>query len=162
YVGERYYNYIINIKALEKRLYKEFSEIQSNERGKIRIGIALWRGSILLPELLPIFTANYPDIEVSITEGKSKFLSKELINDDIDFSIMNLPTTMDYSRLNYEILMEEEILFAGNVNHPLVKRMKSNKKESDKYPLFDLRSIKDELLILTGPGQNLTSAILHY
>ena len=161
YTGERYYAYVMQYISLDKQLKKEFSEIKIDQRGNIRFGLALWRGSCLLPDILPSFTSEYPNIELNITEGKSNFLVGELVNEKLDFAIMNLPPEMDYSKLTYEILMEEEILLMGNINHPLVRKTVSIEDKSKEYPFIDLAQLKDELFILTKPGQNLTSAIMH-
>ncbi|WP_040979474.1 LysR family transcriptional regulator [Oceanobacillus jeddahense] len=162
YTGERYYQYILQIMTLEKQLQKEFSEIQSSNRGKIRFGLAIWRGTSLLPEILPFFTTTHPNIEIDITEGKSNFLIRELLNEKIDFAVMNLPTDMDFSKLTYDTLMEEEILLVGNKDHPLVKKTKSKADNLKKYPTIDISILEPELFIITKPGQNLTSAILHH
>ncbi|MFP3637417.1 LysR family transcriptional regulator substrate-binding protein, partial [Bacillus sp. SIMBA_033] len=76
---------------------------------KIRIGLALWRGSCLLPDILPSFIDKYPNIEVCITEGKSNFLVSELLTEKLDFAVMNLPTNMDFSKLTYDTIMQEQI-----------------------------------------------------
>ncbi|WP_282173397.1 LysR family transcriptional regulator substrate-binding protein [Cytobacillus firmus] len=162
YTGERYYNYLMQIIQLDKQLQKEFSEIQNNDRGKIRLGLALWRGSCLLPDILPSFTEKYPNIEVDIIEGKSNFLVSELLTEKLDFAVMNLPTNMDFSKLTYDTLMEEQILFVGNKNHPLVEQARSSQINSNGYPFIDIAHLEDELFIITKPGQNLTSAILHH
>ncbi|WP_197204436.1 LysR family transcriptional regulator [Cytobacillus firmus] len=136
YTGERYYNYLMQIIQLDKQLQKEFSEIQNNDRGKIRLGLALWRGSCLLPDILPSFTEKYPNIEVDIIEGKSNFLVSELLTEKLDFAVMNLPTNMDFSKLTYDTLMEEQILFVGNKNHPLVEQARSSQINSSGYPFL--------------------------
>ena len=161
HIGERYYTYVMQYISLDIQLQKEFSEIQNNERGKIRLGLALWRGSCLLPDILPSFTSKYPKIEVNITEGKSNFLVSELINEKLDFAIMNLPPEMDYEKLTYETLKQEEILLAGNIDHPLIKQLDNNYGNSNQYPFIDLAQLEDELFIITKPGQNLTTAIMH-
>ena len=162
YTGERYYKYIMQIITLDKQLQKEFSEIQTNERGKIRLGLALWRGSNILPEILPSFTSKHPNIEVNITEGKSNFLVTELITEKLDFAIMNLPTNMDFSKLTYDTLMQEQILLIGNISHPLVKQAVGSQDNSNGYPFIDIAQLVNELFIITKPGQNLTSAILQH
>ncbi|MER3114052.1 LysR family transcriptional regulator [Bacillus altitudinis] len=162
YTGERYYSYIMQIITLDKQLQKEFSEIQNNERGKIRIGLALWRGSCLLPDILPSFIDKYPKIEVCITEGKSNFLVSELLTEKLDFAVMNLPTNMDFSKLTYDTIMQEQILFAGNKDHPIIKQSSSSQDYSNEYPYIDIAKLENELFIMTKAGQNLTSAILHY
>ncbi|WP_235761791.1 LysR family transcriptional regulator [Oceanobacillus alkalisoli] len=162
YMGERYYTYIMQIMTLDKQIQKEFSEIQANERGKVKIGLALWRGTNILPDILPTFSSKYPNIEVSITEGKSDFLVNELLSERLDFAIMNLPTNMDFTKLTYDTLIQEQILLAGNKNHELVKEAESIQDDSNGYLFIDTARLVNELFIITKTGQNLTKAILQH
>ena len=159
HTGERYYKYGIKVMELEKQLQREFTEICRDERGEIKFGLALWRGSHILPLILPYFKNVYPNITVSITEGKSQFLINELINERIDFALMNLPLYMDFSKIQYDILMEEEILLAGNINHPLVSQTIATKDCVSKFPSIDIKDLEEELFVITKQGQNLTNAI---
>lgn len=162
YMGERYYKYIMQIRKLDKHLQKEFSEIQANERGKVRLGLALWRGTNILPDILPSFASKYPKIEVRVTEGKSDFLVAELLAERIDFAIMNLPTNMDFSNLTYDTLILEQILLVGNKSHPLVQEAERIQGNSNGYPYMDTARLVNELLIITKPGQNSTKSILQH
>ena len=159
YTGERYNRYVMEVMALGKKLEKEFSEIQNKERGKVNFGVASWRGSCILPEIIPVFTANHPKIEVSFLEGRSALLINALINEKIDFAIMNLNPSMDFTHLNYEIIMQEHIMLAGNDAHPLVIEALSKPRPKRQYPHFDITRIKNEQLFLTKPGQGLTTAV---
>ena len=52
YAGERYLAYVQDLFNLDRRMQQEFSDITQNRRGKIRLGIAYWRGSNVLPQVL--------------------------------------------------------------------------------------------------------------
>ncbi|MCH1951261.1 LysR family transcriptional regulator [Enterocloster sp. OA13] len=154
YAGEQYLKYISEVDRLDKQMIKELSELKTNKRGRLKIGLALWRSSCILPEILPIFNTRYPDIELTLMEGNSEYLVSNLLKNRMDVCIMNPIATLDYSNLDYEIIMEEKIYLAANRNHHLVSRY-SHDTVSDP-PYFDVRLIENERLFLTKPGQNLT------
>lgn len=161
YTGERYLQYVQKVLALDNQLEKEFSELKDGARGKVSIGLAFWRSSCMLPEILPVFSTKYPYIEVNVMEGKSSFLEHELDHDRLDFAIMNLSPTADYSKLNYDIIMQERILLAGNSNHPLIKNYQPNSYDGP-FPHFHITDLINEQFYLTKQGQNLTTMILQY
>jgi len=162
YTGERYYRYIKEVIALDKKLQIEFSEINETERGVVNLGLALWRGSVLLPEILPKFVNDHPYIEIKLTEGISSFLTGEIINEKLDFAIMNLPMDMDFKNLSFDTLAEEEILLVGNEESPFVQKALQQNDVKGYHPYLDIKTIHDELFILTKHGQNLTRSIHHH
>lgn len=163
YAGERYLEYVTTVAKLDKQLQKEFSEIRKNDRGKITLGLALWRSSYMLPEVLPSFFLTYPNIEVKVVEGKSSFLVNELLKDRLDLCILNPVPNLDYQNLDYEVLMNERILLLSHADHPIVKRFCPDGLVSDSshgfFPHIDISLIENERFFLTKDGQNLTLTI---
>ena len=92
YAGERYYDYVKRLQLMEQRLTREFEDIRADDSGEIRLGIAQWRGAILLPRLLPRFHKVYPRVDVSITEGRASQVETALTQGKLDFCLMNLPS----------------------------------------------------------------------
>lgn len=177
YYGERYLSYLNQSIRLEQNMQKEFRDIQNEQQGKIRFGLALWRGSVLLPLVLPVFSKRFPLVEYSFVEGRSSFLQKELLNGNLDFSIMNMPESINYDYLVSEEITQERILLAGRKDHPLVeaalRASRSNAgglyeaagsgnsapdigSKAGILPHFDVRLLADETVFLTSAGQNLT------
>lgn len=62
-------------------------DIKKNRRGELRIGVSHTRGQAILPLLLPRFNRLYPHAELSIVEGSSRELEKELERGEIDVLI---------------------------------------------------------------------------
>lgn len=157
YYGERYLSYLNQSIRLEQNMQKEFRDIQNEQQGKIRFGLALWRGSVLLPLVLPVFSKRFPLVEYSFVEGRSSFLQKELLNGNLDFSIMNMPESINYDYLVSEEITQERILLAGRKDHPLVEAaLGASRCSTDILPHFDVRLLADETVFLTSAGQNLT------
>lgn len=162
FAGERYYRYVLDMQRMDKDLHKEFQDISNQQRGRIRLGIALWRGACLLPDIFPQFHAQYPGIEIELFEGRSNQLEKALINDNIDLAVMNLPQSLDYAKLTCETIFEEPILLAAPSRHPEVQKLLADCRYIGPYPVAPLDFILHFPLILTKPGQNLTVQIMSF
>lgn len=157
YAGERYYQYVISTKKQYENIRKELSDIANQKSGLIRLGVALWRGSVLLPHVYPSFHEKYPKIRLELFEGRANQVINALGNDNIDLAVMNLPRSMNYEKLSCEILHEEKILLAAPAHHPYVQAALAGQTNSAcTHPRITLDILNHIPLILTKPGQNLT------
>lgn len=161
YTGERYYQYVQQLMRLDENVRREFQDIKSETSGRLRLGVALWRGGCLLPDIFPAFHKQYPDIHLELVEGNSKQLESALMNEKIDLAVMNLPKTLNYEQLTCEILREERILLAAPTEHPSVQRVLRAGTYIDNYPVAPLSLLNQLPVILTKPAQNLTVEVLH-
>ncbi len=161
YTGERYYQYVLQLMKLDENVRKEFQDIKNQVSGRLRLGVALWRGACLLPDVFPFFHQQYPDIHIELLEGRSVQLESALMNDKIDLAVMNLPRTLDYGKLTCEIICEERILIAAPTKHPYVQSLLNNCEFLGSHPIATLELLKHVPLILTKPGQNLTHEVMH-
>lgn len=65
-------------------MWNEFNDLTNNQRGKLMIGIDFTRSRTLMPQVISAFNAEYPNIEVRLTEGTNRessgrFLIERLI-----------------------------------------------------------------------------------
>ena len=135
YTGERYYQYVLQMMKLDENVRREFQDIKNQTSGRLRLGVALWRGACLLPDVFPTFHQQYPDIHIELTEGRSVQLEAALMNDKIDLAVMNLPRTLDYSKLVSEIVCEERLLIAAPTQHPYVQGLLADCQTLGGYPV---------------------------
>lgn len=161
YTGERYYQYVLQLMKLDENVRREFQDIKNQTSGRLRLGVAFWRGACLLPDVFPYFHQQYPNIHIELTEGRSVQLQTALMNDKIDIAVMNLPRTLDYGKLTCEMICEERILLAAPTNHPYIQDLLQNCPFLDAHPVASLDLLKHIPLILTKPGQNLTHEVMH-
>lgn len=159
YTGERYYQYVLQMMKLDESVRREFQDIKNQTSGRLRLGVALWRGACLLPDVFPTFHQQYPDIHIELTEGRSVQLEAALMNDKIDLAVMNLPRTLDYSKLVSEIVCEERLLIAAPTQHPYVQGLLADCQTLGGYPVAPLELVNHIPLILTKPGQNSTNQV---
>lgn len=156
--GVRYIEYIKEAVYAEKNLLSEFDQMRSGERGTVKVGIAVWRCSIIMPAVLPLMRKKHPFIDVQVLEGPSAVIENSLLNNEIDLCLMNLPTAA--GELICENIMQEKILLCGNENHPLVqKAMVDCVPEENGYRPFDMKLLNGESLIMQYPGQNITRMV---
>lgn len=158
YAGERYLEYIRRLQSMERQFTAELTDIRSDEAGVIRIGIAPWRGSILLPALLPAFQKLYPHIQVEISEGRAQQIEGALIQGKLDLCLMNLPSHHT-GQTAQKVLWNERLLLVGNRAHPAVqKAMTQPPAQGAGYRSIDLRFLENEHFITMKPGQNVAVA----
>lgn len=162
YAGERYYQYVMEMRRMDEDLHKEFQDIKKDLRGRLRLGIALWRGACLLPDVYPIFHAKYPGISLELFEGRSNQLENAILYNNIDLAVMNLPYSLDYSKLQCDTIFEEPILLAAPTQHPVVQSTLSACAYKGGYPVMPVENLPKLPYILTKAGQNLTIQINYF
>ena len=159
YAGQRYYEYIKRFESLERQFDDELGSIRDDDSGEIRMGIAQWRGSILLPTLIPRFHEVYPHVEINIVEGRAMQIETALVQGRVDLCLMNLPSHFP-AQTNQEILWNEKCLLVGNRNHSVIqKALQTTPISADGYRNIDIRFLEQEHFISLMPGQNMTLAM---
>ena len=157
YAGERYYQYAIQTKRLNENIRRELTDISSSQSGLIRLGVALWRGAVLLPDVYPSFHKKYPMVRIELMEGRSSQLQNALMNDSIDLAVMNLPRSINYEKFSCEIIHEEKILLAVPSKHPYVQSLIAQQTPENGCRFRTSLEILNHIpLIMTKQGQNLT------
>ncbi|WP_217556340.1 LysR family transcriptional regulator [Paenibacillus sp. GbtcB18] len=107
-----------------EQLKQEMEDISQMKKGKLVVGSMPITGSTIMPYVLPVFQAAYPDIEVVLVEETSANLEKLTTSGQTDISLLSLPLQED--SLVYSHLLEEEIVIAFPPSHPLAKRHMEN------------------------------------
>lgn len=158
YAGQRYHEYIKRIQSLDRQFEDELSSIRNDESGEIRIGIAQWRGSILLPTLIPAFKQYYPHVDINVLEGRAVQVETALIQSKVDLCLMNLPSHFPNKTIQ-DIIWNEKCLLVGNRNHPVVQRaLETLPVLEDGYRNIDIHFLENEHFISLMPGQNMEVA----
>ena len=161
YTGERYYEYVKQVRQLGENVEREFSDIKNQTSGRLRLGVAVWRGAHFLPDVFPEFHEAYPNIRLELMEDRSAALEAALMDDKLDVAVMNLPRSLHYEKLTCEIFFEERILLAAPTQHPAVRRILENCRVAGGRPVAPLTLVKEIPLLTTKHGQNLTHEVMH-
>ena len=78
--------------------------------GQLNIGVSHTRGRVILPEILPAYREEFPNIDLHLVEGNSTELDSRLLHGDVDLIIGMLPFRVE--NVGIVPLCEEDILLA--------------------------------------------------
>ncbi|MBD2869716.1 LysR family transcriptional regulator [Paenibacillus arenilitoris] len=124
-----------------EQLKQEMDDMAQMRRGRLVVGTLPITGSHILPLVLPVFGAHYPQIEVVLVEDTTAKLEQLTASGGTDLSLLSLP--LIDSSLAYEPFLEEEICLAVPPKHPLAGRTGP----------IDIAELLDEPFIVLKRGQ---------
>lgn len=130
-----------------EQLKKEMADISQMRKGKLIVGSLPITGSHILPLVLPVFQAQYPDIEIVLVEETTANLEHLTASGQTDISLLSLP--LIEQSLTYQTIIEEEIGLAVPPQHPLAAQHASGEQDE---PL-QISHLKDEPFIVLKRGQ---------
>lgn len=142
--GEVFYAYLERQGYLERQLVSDLRDLKDKDRPMLHIGVSPWRGSVLLPDVLPAFTKDYPNVQVVLHEAPVPQLAELAASNVTDFCIMHIPS--DLSELTYELVMREHIFLIGHRDHPLLRG--SNSTFDNPQNFRNLRLLEHERIIM--------------
>ena len=154
--GEVFHAYLERQSYLDRQLVSDLRDLQNEKRPVLHIGVSPWRGSTLLPDVLPLFTKQYSDVQVVLHEAPVPELGDLAAGRVTDFCIMHIPG--DLTELTYELVMREHIFLLAHRDHPLVRGLTST--YDDPIPFPDLRQLERERIVMLPPDWRL-SKLLH-
>lgn len=113
YAGEQYIAAARAMMVQENNLNNILAGIRHEDRGRLRVGVSMQRGMQFLPNILPEFTEQYPDVRLLLVEKGSADLEKMVVNGDVDFAM--LTTESSNPNLEYQLIESESFgLLAGS------------------------------------------------
>jgi LysR family hydrogen peroxide-inducible transcriptional activator len=124
-----------------EQLQQEMEDISLMRKGKLNVGSLPITGSHILPLVLPVFKAKYPEIEIALVEDTTANLEHLTSSGQTDISLLSLPLTEQ--SLTYDTVIEEEICLAVPIEHPLAK---ANKQ-------IAIQALQHEPFIILKKGQ---------
>ena len=154
--GEVFHAYLERQGYLDRQLISDLRDLQDKKRPTLHIGVSPWRGSTLLPDVLPAFSKVYPDVQVVLHETPVPELAQLAEASVTDFCIMHIPS--DLTDLTYELVMREHIFLIGHKSHPLLRGMDSTYERPQNFR--NLRLLEHERLIML-PSDWRVSKLLH-
>ena len=154
--GELFHAYLERQDYLDRQLVSDLRDLRDRRRPTLHNGVTPWRGSTLLPDVLPAFAQQYPDVQVVLHEAPVPELGKLAEGSVLDFCVMQIPE--DLTDLTYELVMQERVFLVGHREHPLLRGIDS--PYSDPKPFRDLRLLERERIIML-PAEWRLSRLLH-
>ena len=112
FAGEKYLRAAERMLAANAELEAQLREIRQENTGRLRLGISVTRAMQVMPLVLPMFTAQYPNVTLELTEAGSARQEELLRSGAIDLALAALESTG--SNLAYELIERENIgILAG-------------------------------------------------
>ena len=145
YAGEKYYLMAKEILDIYSDFKSEITHINELKAGRLVIGIARYMGMNILPNVLPDFNKNYPNIEIIIREENTRALENLVLGGNVDFALTHVHKKEMNEKINYEILKEDEFLLVTPKAY-LINSDKIKIKNGKSY--VDLRDLEGEKFIL--------------
>lgn len=122
--------YAEKIRNLSRDLDFDISQLNKEQKGKLKIGASTTIAHYILPEILAKFNSYYKDINIELIIRNSEDISTLLKNEKIDLGIVEGESQSSY--FNYEIFKPDEIVLVCKADHPLVNK---NFKLKDLYTI---------------------------
>lgn len=153
--GELFHAYLERQSFLDRQLVSDLRDLQDKKRPVLHIGVSPWRGSTLLPDVLPLFEGQYPDVQVVLHEAPVPDLGELAEANVIDFCVMQPPDNL--AELTYEPVMRERIFLVCHRDHPLLQGLGSGYDDPKPFP--DLRLLEHERVVMLPPGWRLSKLL---
>lgn len=109
--GEEYIKDAKRILYIQEQLEKKLSDLSSLTRSRVRLGIPYERGSLMLPQILPEFSRQFPDTEVQIYTAGGHRLREMLDDGALDLYI--LPVWEEERGKCYTLIYREELILCA-------------------------------------------------
>ena len=112
YAGERYLKAVEAMLEIDARLKAEIESIRHEDGGRLRLGISVTRAMQVLPDVMPIFSREYPNVTLELTETASANLEGLLQKGEVDLALA--ATEPSEMNITYELIEKESIgILAG-------------------------------------------------
>ncbi len=145
FAGEKYLQAAERILAANAELEKQLREIKHEHAGHLRLGISVTRAMEVLPLVIPVFSAEYPNVDIQLTESGSGELETLLRNGKIDLAMAALESTS--TAMAYELMEQESIGILAGRDSAIAKRLSSGTPIS-------LEDVKGEQFVCLAPSHS--------
>lgn len=114
--GKTLVKYAEKIRNLYRDLEFDISQLNKEQKGKLKIGASTTIAQYILPEILAKFNAYYKEIAIELVTHNTEDISNLLQNGQIDLGIVEGESRSSY--FDYEIFKPDEIVLVCKADHP--------------------------------------------
>ena len=129
--------------------------------GELRLGIIPTIAPYLLPKILAPIAAEFPNLNIQLTEGQTSHITRMLKHGDLDAVLLALPLPMQEENIEEAELYTEAFLFAVAAEHPKAqKRSVSTEDLQDEEVLLleDGHCLRDQALAICQAHRGVESS----
>lgn len=129
--------------------------------GELRLGIIPTIAPYLLPKILAPMAAEFPNLNIQLTEGQTSHITRMLKHGDLDAVLLALPLPMQEENIEEAELYTEAFLFAVAAEHPKAQqRSVSTEDLQDEEVLLleDGHCLRDQALAICQAHRGVESS----
>ncbi len=138
---------------------KLLADLNNDRLQKVDMGVGTWRGSILLPRILPGFLRDNAETQVHLHEFPISEQLSRLEDGQTDFAIMNMVPSDVPRGITCESIITERILLTIGSCHPMAAKL-SEAQAAGGVP--DLRILEKERYISLDSRQSVGRCLENY
>ena len=131
--GVRLLEYANRILALYGELRDAFVEEQGAFSGEIRLGASTTLSQYVLPGLLAKFRKLYPDVRVTLFNGNTAQIERQIADGKLDFGMIE--GTASNPALHYELFMDDELVLVTSASNTSFTREEITAADLPALPL---------------------------
>lgn len=133
--GQYLYNYANKVLNETYKAMHEIKRISAGELGQVHIGIASFLSEDFAPKIVLELKKTYPELTITITEGKLYDLVQGLSERHLDIAFSNYSVFSNWVDCRFEPLTTTRTNFLIGNSHPLFKVKKVEKEQIGKCSL---------------------------
>ncbi|WP_127585789.1 LysR family transcriptional regulator [Paenibacillus koleovorans] len=115
-IGQICYETALEMRKLEERLLRTISEYHTPGKSSIKIGASLTTLQSTLPELIALYTKDYPETDISAVTGKTHEIVSLVKDKKVDLGLV--ASTIDQPELHSVSLFEDHLCLVLPAHHP--------------------------------------------
>lgn len=114
YAGKILQESASQILDISKQTENIINDLNSNNRGELKIGVSHTRGQAILPLLIPEFSKHYPQVSLTVVEENTHLLEDHLEKGVVDIMIGFKPFLLESAK-SIDLMKEKLFIVASNV-----------------------------------------------
>ncbi|MTI68892.1 MAG: LysR family transcriptional regulator [Firmicutes bacterium] len=134
YEGKVFLNYTRRILNLYDESLDKIKDINTLNKGKLKIGASTTIGIYILTDIIGKFTKKHKNIDTSITIENTKIIADMILENKIDFAFVEGP--VHSSEIIVKEFLNDELVFITSPEHPWVKKKNVDIKEVENQKLI--------------------------
>lgn len=121
--GNLYCHYLESEMDRYRKFQTELGKLHTGRSQTVSLGLGTWRGSILFPEILPVFLNAYPQARINLHEYPVSELIALVQSGKLDFAVMNTAAEGISEEFASETIARERILLVTNRKAELTRKL---------------------------------------
>ncbi|MCF0113722.1 MAG: LysR family transcriptional regulator [Erysipelotrichaceae bacterium] len=134
---------------LKQETDQKMNDLVHHKISKLVVGLPTMRCSYVMPNVLPGFHEQFPNVEIEIVEGSSEVLDDLLLKGEIDIALYTIDQEFQKDNIQYDEIGRDELVICVPKDHP-VKQIA--RPSTGKYPILSVSDIENETILLLKSG----------